>query len=159
AAESEVRTPREERACEGKPRAKQLGVKEAFVRDHGYLNKRLESEEIAEFDYQPSKAKKTYRMVVLKKNIVEERGQQTLGNIVRYFFYVTNDFEMPQEQVVFEANQRCNQENLHAHLKGGVRALHAPLNTLESNWAYMVMVALAWSLKAWFALLLPVSSR
>lgn len=148
-----------ERVFEDKRRAKQPRIKEAFVREHGYLNKRLESEEIAEFDYQPSKSKKTYRMVVLKKNIVEERGQRTLGNVVRYFFYVTNDFEMSQDQVVFEANQRCNQENLNAHLKGGVRALHAPLNTLESNWAYMVMVALAWSLKAWFALLLPVSSR
>lgn len=146
-------------AFEGKRRAKQPRVKEEFVREHKYLNKRLESEEIAEFDYRPSKSKKTYRMVVLKKNIVEERGQRTLGNVVRYFFYVTNDFEMAQEQVVFEANQRCNQENLNAHLKGGVRALHAPLNTLDANWAYMVMVALAWSLKAWFALLLPVSSR
>ena len=26
---------------------------------------------------------------------------------------------------------------------------------LESNWAYMVMTALAWNLKAWWALLLP----
>jgi len=28
-----------------------------------------------------------------------------------------------------------------------------------ANWAYMVMAALAWSLKAWCALLLPVSPR
>jgi hypothetical protein len=40
-----------------------------------------------------------------------------------------------------------------------VRALHAPLNTLEANWAYMVIVSLAWSLKAWFALCTPVSAR
>jgi len=53
---------------------------------------------------------------------------------------------------VFEANQRCNQENLNAQLKGGVRALQAPLDDLESNWAYMVMVALGWNLKAWWAL-------
>jgi hypothetical protein len=98
-------------------------------------------------------------MIVLKKNIVEERGQRVLGNMARFFFYVTNDFEISKEQVVFESNQRCNQENLNAHLKGGVRALHAPLNTLEANWAYMVMVALAWTIKAWFALLLPVSPR
>jgi hypothetical protein len=36
-----------------------------------------------------------------------------------------------------------------------VRALHAPVNALLSNWAYMVMTSLAWNLKAWFALLLP----
>lgn len=150
---------RADRAFEGTPRAKQPRIKEEFVREHEYLNKRLESEEIAEFEHKPSRAKGTYRMVVLKKNIIEERGQRFLGNVVRYFFYVTNDLEMSKEQVVFEANQRCNQENLNAHLKGGVRALHAPLNTLDANWAYMVMVALAWTLKAWFALLLPVSPR
>jgi hypothetical protein len=27
------------------------------------------------------------------------------------------------------------------------------------NWAYMVMAALGWNLKAWFALLLPTSNR
>ena len=37
------------------------------------------------------------------------------------------------------ANDRCDQENLHAQLKGGVRALHAPVDNLVSNWAYMVM--------------------
>lgn len=146
-------------AFEGTKRAKQPRVKEEFVREREYLNKRLESEELAEFEHKPSRAKKTYRMVVLKKNIVEERGQRVLANVARYFFYVTNDFELPAEQVVFESNQRCNQENLNAHLKGGVRALHAPLNTLDANWAYMVMVALAWTLKAWFALLLPVAPR
>ena len=28
-----------------------------------------------------------------------------------------------------------------------------------SNWAYMVMASLAWSLKAWSALMIPVSPR
>jgi hypothetical protein len=158
-AEYEELVRQAEQAFEGTTRAKQPRIKEEIVRERGYLNKRLESEDVAEFEYKPKKATKTYRMVVLKKNIVEERGQRVLGNVVRYFFYVTNDFEISTEEVVFEANQRCNQENLHAHLKGGVRALHAPLNTLEANWAYMVMVALAWTLKAWFALLLPVSPR
>jgi len=148
-----------ERAIENHPREKQPRVKEAIVRERGYLNRRLESEELAEFEHTPSISKQTYRMVVLKKTLIEERGQLMLGDVTRYFFYVTNDREMSKEDVVFEANQRCNQENLNAHLKGGVRALHAPLNTLEANWAYMVMVALAWSLKAWFALLLPSAPR
>jgi hypothetical protein len=146
-------------AFERKQRAKQPRVKEDLVCERGYLNKRLEAEDLAEFDHKPSRSKKTYRMVVLRKTIIEERGQLVLGNDYRYFFYVTNDFEMTKEEVVLESNQRCNQENLHAHLKGGVRALHAPLNTLEANWAYMIMVALAWTLKAWFALLLPSSPR
>jgi hypothetical protein len=44
-------------------------------------------------------------------------------------------------------------------VKGGVRALRAPLNTLHANWAYMAIVAIAWSLKAWFALSIPVAPR
>jgi len=56
---------------------------------------------------------------------------------------------------VFEANDRCDQENLLAQLHDGVRALQAPVNTLESNWAWMVMTSLAWTLKAWWALMLP----
>ena len=63
------------------------------------------------------------------------------------------------EQVVAEAAGRCDQENLSAQLKGGVRALHGPVNTLLANWAYMVMTALAWTLKAWMALWTPVAPR
>ena len=66
---------------------------------------------------------------------------------------------MSREEVVREANQRCNQENLISQLKTGVRALHAPVNTLHANWAYMVMAALAWSIKAWMALSLPAQGR
>lgn len=148
-----------QRVFEGKPRKKPPRVKEKIVRERGYLNKILESEEVGEFLHKPQRAKGTYRIVVLKKNIREERGQQCFDNVVRYFLYITNDFEMSKEEVVFEANGRCDQENLNAHLKGGIRSLHAPLNTLDANWAYMVMVSLAWTLKAWFALLLPSSPR
>ena len=59
-------------------------------------------------------------------------------------------------RIVLLANDRCQQENLLAQLSGGVRALRAPVDNLVSNWAYMVMTALAWDLKAWWALLLPV---
>jgi hypothetical protein len=62
---------------------------------------------------------------------------------------------MTQAQVVAESNQRCQQENIIKQLKDGVRAIHAPLNTLNANWAYMVIASLAWSLKAWFGLQLP----
>ena len=61
--------------------------------------------------------------------------------------------------IVDDANNRCNQENLIAQLKNGVSAMRMPVDTLVSNWAYMVMSALAWNLKAWYALLLPVSPR
>ena len=74
---------------------------------------------------------------------------------IRYFFYVTNDEKMTTEEVVYQANERCNQENLIEQLKSGIGALRAPVNDLVSNWAYMVIASLAWSLKAWFGLTLP----
>ena len=140
-------------------RAKQPRVKEEIVKERGYLNKRLISEDTAEFDHKPSKAKKSYRIVVLRKYIVEERGQLTLSEDFRYFFYVTNDRTLTQEQVIAESNARCNQENLIEQLKNGARALHAPVNTLNANWAYMVIASLAWTLKVWTGLLVPVSPR
>ena len=60
---------------------------------------------------------------------------------------------------MFAANDRCNQENLHSQLKSDVRSLTAPVDSLLSNWAYMVMASLAWSLKAWSALILPEEGR
>src|SRR5690606_38452246 len=141
------------------PRAKQPRVKQEIVQERGYLNKRLLAEDSAEFDFRPRRAKTTYRIIVLRKLIEEERGQLSIGTDFRYFFYVTNDWSLSQDEVVAEANDRCNQENIIEQLKNGVRALHAPLNTLEANWAYMVIASLAWTLKAWFALLLPVTPR
>ena len=143
----------------GRPRAKPARVKEEIVKQRGYLNMRLIAEDTAEFEHRPSKAARSYRIVVLRKLIDEERGQLCVGTDFRYFFYVTNDRTLTQAEVIAESNDRCNQENLIAQLKGGVRALHAPLNTLDANWAYMVIASLAWSFKAWAALLLPVSPR
>jgi hypothetical protein len=140
-----------------KPRRKQPRVKEAIVQQRGYKNQRLLAEDTAEFEHRPAKATGTYRIVVLRKLIEEERGQLSLGTVFRYFFYITNDRTLTQAQVVAEANQRCAQEGILEQLKSGVRALHAPLNTLNANWAYMVMASLAWTLKAWFALRLPIS--
>ncbi len=40
-----------------------------------------------------------------------------------------------------------------------MRALSAPVDSLVSNWADMVMTSLAWILKAWSALLLPITPR
>lgn len=144
---------------EGAPRATQPRVKEQIIREREYRNMRLEREDVADFEHKPNKAKRAYRFIVLRKTIVEERGQICLGESYRYFFYITNDRAMSCEQVVREANGRCNQENLIDQLKNQVRALHAPLNTLDANWSYMVIASLAWSLKAWFAMLVPVSPR
>jgi Transposase DDE domain group 1 len=137
-----------------KPRPRPDNVKEALVVARGFENLKLRSEEVAEFNYQPSACRKTYRMVVVRKNLTRAKGEQRLFDEVRYLFYITNDWVSEADEVVLAANDRCDQENLLAQLHGGVQALKAPSNTLESNWAYMVMTALAWNLKAWWALTL-----
>ncbi|QDU95794.1 transposase [Lignipirellula cremea] len=81
-------------------RAKRPRCKEQIVEQNGYLNKQLVSEQIAEFDYQPGKCGRSYRIIAQLK--------------------------------------QC--------------ALSAPLDNLLSNWAYMVIASLAWSLKAWATL-------
>ena len=134
------------------PRQKPPRVKEQIVREREFENKRLVSEDVAEMPYRPVACKNTYRLIVVRKNLSVEKGEQRLFDDYVYFYYLTNDWTSTPAEIVLEANQRCNQENLNAQLKGGVRALTAPVDNLESNWAYMVMTALAWSLKAWFAL-------
>jgi hypothetical protein len=136
-------------------RARPDNVKEAVVVAREFENQRLRSEEVAEFNYQPSACRKSYRMVVVKKNISVAKGEKLLFDQVVYFFYITNDWVSEADEIVFSANDRCDQENVLAQLGGGVRALRAPVDNLESNWAYMVMTALAWNLKAWWALTLP----
>lgn len=152
-----VRPPRYE--VQTKPRQKPEKVKPQVVRRREFENLVLQKEEVAEFDYQPTECKRPYRMVVVRKIISHEKGQQWLFDEPRCFFYITNDRPCGKEQAVFEANDRCNQENLIAQLAGGVRALSAPVDNLQSNWAYMVMTSLAWNLKAWWALWLPEAKR
>jgi hypothetical protein len=139
------------------PRQRPENVKEDIVHERAFENRRLCSEEVAEFIYRPTACRQASRMVVVRKNISVAKGEKLLFDDVRYFFYISNVVLLEPEQIVLLANNRCNQENLLAQLHGGVSALKAPVNTLESNWAYMVMTALAWNLKAWWALMLPVT--
>jgi DDE family transposase len=141
------------------PRQPPERVKPEVVRERGFKTIHLLEEKVAEFDYQPVACRKSYRMIVLRKRLATDRGQMRLFEEYRYFFYITNDRDLLAEEVVFLANDRCDQENLIAQLTSGVPALTTPVDTLVSNWAYMVMASLAWSLKIWSALLVPVSPR
>jgi hypothetical protein len=141
------------------PRAHRPNVKEATIVAREFQTLRLTSEDVAEFPYRPTACATTYRMVVVRKNISVEQGEHRLFDQIRYFFYLTNDRVTPLPALVFLANDRCNQENLIDQLKHGVGATRMPVDALLSNWAYMVMAALAWTLKAWFALRLPETGR
>ncbi len=150
---------RPERTIATKARARPGKIKDDIVADRNYKVLRQKAEDVVEFSYRPGKCTRDYRVVALRQNISVERGDNVLFEEYRYFFYVTNEREMTASEVVDQARQRCNQENLHTQLKSDVRALHAPVDTLAANWAYMTIATLAWSLKAWCALLLPIRPR
>jgi len=139
------------------PRQRPERVKDQIVRQRQYETIHLLEEKVAEFAYRPVACQKSYRVVVLRKLVGIDKGSVRLREEYRYFFYITNDRTAPADHIVFQANDRCNQENLIAQLKTGVHALTAPVDNLVSNWAYMVMASLAWSLKAWSALLAPAT--
>jgi hypothetical protein len=141
------------------PRGRKPSVKERIVREREFENIRLRREHVAEFDYRPGKCGRDYRVVVLWKDLEVRQGQVKLFDKDKCFFYITNDRDSSAEEIVYGANDRCNQENLIEQLKNGVKAASAPLDNILSNWAYMAIGSLAWSLKAWSALLLPVEGR
>jgi hypothetical protein len=144
------------------PRARPENVVDRIVRERGFKVVRTTGENVVDFDWRPVKCKKTYRVVALRKDLTIERGkapQREMFEDIRYFFFITNDFNLGIDDVIHEARHRCNQENLIEQLKNDVRALRAPTNTLNSNWAYMVMASIAWSIKAWLGLMLPVLER
>ena len=152
---------RAERQIATRPRRRPRKVKDDVVRQGNFKVLRTTAEDVCEFDYRPGACTRDYRVVALRKDLSIERGEHVLFHEYRWFFYITNlgAETTSADEVVMEARRRCDQENLISQLKGQVRALHAPVNTLVANWAYLVMAALAWSLKAWCALLLPVSPR
>lgn len=134
-------------------------VKQQIVEERGYKDVRLVGEWVAETTYQPVACRRPYRLIIVYKKLEvrdprQKEKQLQLLDDYRYFFYLTNDWGSPPEEIVFDANGRCQQENVLAQLSA-VRALHAPLDNLLSNNAYMLITSLAWNLKAWLALCLP----
>ena len=140
------------------PRERPTNVKAQVIRARGFKNLELQGERIAEVEYRPARARGRYRMVIVEKNITVERGEEALMDEIRYFFYVTNidATELSAAEIVFEANARCQQENVIEQMKNGVHAMRMPSDSLLSNWAYTVIAALPWNLKAWAGLVHPV---
>jgi hypothetical protein len=141
-------------------RAKRPNYKQQFVEAKGYPDKKLRYESYAEFDYQPTKCSRRYRVVAVRKEIDVTSGQHFLFDEQRYFFYITNVSrrQAPARKIVAAANRRCNQENTISQLVA-CGALSAPLDNLVSNWAYMVMASLSWTLKVWSGLMIRESGR
>lgn len=138
----------------GTTRARRDNRKQQIVTERRYLNLELNHEDVAVFDYQPKKCRRSYRVVALGKNISRARGENALIEEIRYFFYITTYTDKTPAQIVALANDRCDQENVIGQLTSGIAALRVPLYDLISNWAYMLIAALAWNIKAWFALMM-----
>jgi len=151
------RLPKDEILTE--PRRRPERVKEQIVVQKGYLNQKLVAEHVSDMTYQPHRCGRKYRLVILRKNLSVQKGERVLFDEVRYFFYLTNRWDLGVEEIVSLANGRCDQENVIEQLKNGVNAMRMPVDDLVSNWAYMVMAALAWNLKAWYGLLVPDRER
>jgi len=150
------REPKYEILTEPRPQA--FRYKEQVVVERQFENQKLVGESLAEIQYQPHRCRRQYRVIILRKNISVQQGERALFDKVRYFFYITNRKDKPAK-VVGLANGRCDQENVIEQLKNGVNAMRMPVADLVSNWAYMVMAALAWNLKAWYGLLVPNRER
>ena len=65
------------------PRTRPENVQEQIVKEREFQNIRLESEEVAQFDYQPTACRKAYRVVVVKKNLSVEKGEKVLFDDMR----------------------------------------------------------------------------
>jgi hypothetical protein len=155
---SELQRPPQYTA-QGKTRERPERVKDRIVRERGFKTLTRIREDVAEVAYRPTACQRAYRLIIVRQTIQVGQGQARLFDEIRYRFYLTNDRQATPRAAVFKGNDRCDQENLIAQLKGGVHALRAAVDNLVSNWAYMVMTGLAWSLKAWFALSVPEHPR
>jgi hypothetical protein len=77
------------------------------VKAKGYKNLRLQGESIAEIDYRPHKCKKSHRLIIVRKNISVQKGENALFEEIRYLFYITNRRSDTPEKIVGLANGRC----------------------------------------------------
>ena len=140
----------------GKKRRKRSNLRRAKARQRGYRDKKLKHEQVAEFAYQPTYKKKrmdkTYRMVVIRKQI-EVAEQTELFDQYKYHFILTDLTEPSLEKIVKYAYGRNNQENLIEQSKNGLSAFRMPTGELLANEVWMVMALLAQSFKSWLCLL------
>jgi len=150
---------RDSREILTQPRTRPEDVRDRIVKERGYLKISLVEEHFTEIRYRPRACRQEYRIVILRKRLNHERGQQILFPETRYFFYITNLRRVGAREIIRHANKRCDQERLIGMQKSEVGSLRCPLDNLYSNWSYMVMTTLSWNLTRWFALLLPEKGR
>ncbi len=78
-----------EQAIKTSLRQRPVNVKDAVVKERGFKTLRQRSVEVSEFSYRPVACEHDYRVVVVRKNISIERGDNVLFDEYRYLFYIT----------------------------------------------------------------------
>jgi hypothetical protein len=78
------------------PRPKAFRYKEQVVVERQFENKKLLGEDAAEIEYQPTKCGRKYRLIILRKNISVQKGEQALFDEVGYLFYILH--HQPERQ-------------------------------------------------------------
>ena len=96
---------KEKRAIKTTPRTKFENEREKRVIERGYINIRLNHEEVAEFVHQPTACEKSYRIVVVRKNLTKLEGKDELLEYYKYFYYITS-LDIDQDDVVQMANEK-----------------------------------------------------
>jgi hypothetical protein len=104
-------------------RRRSENIKQRVVKERKFKKIRTAAEHFCDFTYQPGKCKKAYRMIVLRKTLEVLKGEMNLFDDVRYFFYITNDWERSTADMIQFYRGRSDHENDIEQLKNGVRAL------------------------------------
>ena len=141
------------------PRQRPENVKDRIVKERGYKNIRTVSEQVAEFTYRPVKCKNAVSGGGgYVKTCPWKKGSRFYSTISGISSLSPMTGSGRPREIVYFAHARCDHENDIEQLKNGVKAMTWPVHDLVSNWAYMVIAALAWNLKAWLGLLTPNAS-
>ena len=111
-----------------------------------YETLRLIGEEVAEFEDRPVACQTTSRVIVLRTKRVVAKGPPWRFEPDRYVVDITNDRATPAAEIVFLAHDRCDQENLIAPLKSGVKALSMPVDDLVRHGASMQGQRALWAI-------------
>ena len=142
------------------PAASPSGTRREIVRERGFETIHTLEEMVAEFDYRPAACQNELIAWSCSARTGDRQGAVRLFEEYRYFFY---HHQRPRRrrptQIVFQANDRCDQENLIAQLKGGVQGPDDPGGQPGEQLGLHGHGELAWTLKAWAALLVPETPR
>ena len=85
--EAYIELDRPARPIQTVPRQARERHRERVVQERQFKTLKLMGEEVAELAYQPTACRKSYRVIVLRKKLVVEKGQQWLFEPDRLFFY------------------------------------------------------------------------